>query len=164
MYRIKLSPCGGYNDLFFNSHEAVLETFHYYIEQLDALGLAYIQVMQYNAYGDNKWDGAPQGFDHDVVKEYGHLVKKSNCVANCGYDGPKAEKELAERGVKAVTFGQAFIANPDYYRRLQEDLELNQPDYQVSRPIRWPLMTDFLHDWRRRKRPRIPRLPFCQIE
>lgn len=128
---IKLSPCGGYNDLFFNSHEAVLETFHYYIEQLDALGLAYIQVMQYNAYGDNKWDGAPQGFDHDVVKEYGHLVKKSNFVANCGYDGPKAEKELAERGVKAVTFGQAFIANPDYYRRLQEDLELNQPDYQT---------------------------------
>lgn len=91
-----------------------------------------MQITQYNAYGDAKFDGQPQGYDHDVVEVYGSLVKNSNFIANCGYDAARGEKELRERGVKALSYGQAFIANPDYFRRLQENLPTNQIDYPVS--------------------------------
>jgi 2,4-dienoyl-CoA reductase-like NADH-dependent reductase (Old Yellow Enzyme family) len=73
-YRIKLSPCGGYNDMSFTSPESVLETYKYYIKELDNRGLAYIQCTYYNAYGDSNHGGKPQGWEHDVVKEYGPLM------------------------------------------------------------------------------------------
>lgn len=126
---IKLSPCGGYNDQYFTSPESLVDTFKYYIQELDKLKIAYMQITQYNAYGDVKFDGKPQGYDHDVVATYKDLLKNAAFIANCGYDGAKAEKEVEERGVKAVSFGQAFIANPDYYRRIQENLDTNQVDY-----------------------------------
>jgi hypothetical protein len=72
--RIKLSPCGGYNDMSFTSPESVLETYKYYIKELDNRGLAYVQCTYYNAYGDANYDGKPQGWEHDVVKEYGPLM------------------------------------------------------------------------------------------
>lgn len=118
--------------MYFSSPEAGRETFSYLISEIDKLSVAWMQVMQYNAYGDAKFDGKPQGHDHDVVATYGHLVKQSNFVANCGYNGEKAEKALNEGTVKAVTFGQGFIPNPDYYRREQEGLPMGQPDFMVG--------------------------------
>lgn len=81
-----------------------------------------MQITNYNAYGDPE----KVGHDHDVIATYGPFVKKSNFIANLGYHGDTAEKDLKERGIKAVTFGQAFIGNPDYYRRIQEGLETNK--------------------------------------
>jgi hypothetical protein len=99
---IKLSPCGGYNDMYFTSSESLLETFKYYIKELDALNIAWMQITQYNAYGDAKLDGKPQGYDHDVVATYGPLIKNSNLLANCGYTSESGEAELKnkERNVK----------------------------------------------------------------
>jgi N-ethylmaleimide reductase len=129
---IKISPAGGYNDLYFSSTDVLVETFKHYIEKLDERNLAYLQVMQYNAYGDANFDGHPQGYDHDVIATYKSLVKRSNFVVNCGYDGAKGEKEVAERGVAAITYGQAFISNPDYLKRIQEGLPLNELNPKVS--------------------------------
>jgi len=131
--RIKLSPCGGYNDMYFTTHESTLETFKYYITQLDALNIAWMQITQYNAYGDAKLDGKPQGYDHDVVATYGPLVKNSNFLANCGYTAETGEEELKnkDRNVKGMVYGSAWIANPDLYMRFQEKVELSQPDHTV---------------------------------
>jgi len=134
IFRIKLSPCGGYNDSYFTSSESLLETYKHYITQLDAMNIAWMQITQYNAYGDAKLEGVPQGYDHDVVAVYGPLVKNSNFLANCGYTAETGEEELKnkERNVKGMVYGSAWIANPDLYRRFQERLELSQPDHTVS--------------------------------
>jgi len=126
---VKLTPAGGYNDSYYSSTEVLLETFHYLISQLDSLGVAWLQVAQYGAATDPKHDGVPQGYDHDVVKEYGKDVKHAALVVNCGYVPETAEKALEEGTVKAVAFGQLFIANPDAGARAQQGAEYNAPDY-----------------------------------
>ena len=73
------------------------------------------------------------------MREYGKDVVKSNVVGNCGYDAERAEAEIKEGLVKAVSFGQAFIPNPDYYRRLEERLPLGQVDAPVSRVAMAPI-------------------------
>jgi len=130
---IKLSPCGGYNDAHFTSKESLLETFKYYVAELDALNIAWMQIMQYNAYGDAKFDGKPQGFDHDTVETYGPLIKNSNLIANCGYTAETGEKELnnKDRNVKAMVYGHTWIANPDLAKRFQSGQELSQPDVKT---------------------------------
>jgi len=43
---IKINPCAGYNDVGMEYDEQV-ETYKYYIGELDKLGLAYIQMVRY---------------------------------------------------------------------------------------------------------------------
>ena len=43
---IKINPCAGYNDVGME-HDEQVETYKYYIGQLDKLGLAYIQMVRY---------------------------------------------------------------------------------------------------------------------
>jgi uncharacterized protein (DUF934 family) len=120
--------------MYFSSPESLLETFKYYITQLDALNIAWMQITQYNAYGDAKLGGQPQGYDHDVVATYGPLVKNSNFLANCGYTAETGEEELKNksRNVKGMVYGSAWIANPDLFMRFQENIDISQPDHTVS--------------------------------
>ncbi|WMP16893.1 alkene reductase [Thiothrix lacustris] len=50
-------------------------------------------------------------------------------IANEGFDVDSAQTVLATGNADAVSFGKAFIANPDLPRRLQENLPLNPPDF-----------------------------------
>ncbi len=111
--------------MHFTSIEAGRETFRYLIQELDKLSLAYMQIVRYNGWG--RPEGTPAVDEEDVIETYGQYVKNSNFITNAGFNGETAEKVLNEGIVKAVAFGQAFIANPDYFRREQEDLSKTRP-------------------------------------
>lgn len=40
---------GGYNDMYFSSHDSVVKTFKYYIAELNELQPAYVQLSQWNS-------------------------------------------------------------------------------------------------------------------
>jgi len=52
-------------------------------------------------------------------------------IANEGFDADSAQTVLAMGTADAVSFGKAFITNPDLPRRLQENLPLNPPDFST---------------------------------
>ena len=128
---IKLSPGGGANDTYNTSKEGRIETYKHFVSELDKLNIAYIQLMRYNPMLDDKHGGEPQGFEHDLVATYGPLIKNAAMIVNGGYDG-ESGTEAINQGAKAVVFGWNWIANPDFYERLQSGKELSQPDMQVS--------------------------------
>ena len=49
-------------------------------------------------------------------------------ILNQGYDRSSAEEALQEGLGDLVSFGRAFLANPDLPRRLELDADLNEPD------------------------------------
>lgn len=40
---------GGYNDMYFSSHDSNVKTFKYYIAELNELQPAYVQLSQWNS-------------------------------------------------------------------------------------------------------------------
>lgn len=99
---IKLSPEMGFNDI---RDEHPEETYSYLVKQLSGLGLAYLQVGNFNA-----------------AKDYHALLRplyQGVYIAGAGFNGEKAD---------AIAFGVPFIANPDLPERLQRGLALSSPD------------------------------------
>ncbi|WWD18328.1 hypothetical protein CI109_102778 [Kwoniella shandongensis] len=128
---IKLSPGGGYNDAYNSTKEGRIETFKAYITELDTLGLAYIQLSNYNEWGDPKHGGVPQGYALDMISTFGDLLKNTKFIVNGDYTAESAEKVLAETHAEAVVFGRAYIGNPDFYQRVQEGTPLNEDVMQL---------------------------------
>lgn len=52
-------------------------------------------------------------------------------IANENFTGETAQAALAAGEADAISFGKAYIANPDLVRRLQTGTELNQPDFNT---------------------------------
>ncbi|KAK8858438.1 hypothetical protein IAR55_002665 [Kwoniella newhampshirensis] len=130
----KVSPAGGYNDSYHTTPESRVETYKTFITELDALNLAYIQIAGYNAWGDPKHGGVPQGYPHDMIETYGPLIKKSKLIVNQDYDGESAEKVVKEGKAEAVVFARNYIANPDYYKRIEEGIPLNASHMETWYP------------------------------
>ncbi len=59
---IKLTPCGGYNDVGMPLEEDIA-TFKYYITELDKMGIAYIQLVRYLEVMDPEYEGEWSGVD-----------------------------------------------------------------------------------------------------
>ncbi|WVQ80571.1 hypothetical protein IAT38_002676 [Cryptococcus sp. DSM 104549] len=128
---VKITPTGGYNDSYNTTAQSRVDTISAFVSALDSLSLAYIQLVTVN-FGDPHHDGVPQGYNHDVLATYGPLVKKSKIVVNGGWEADSAEEVVkAGKGVEAVVFGQKFLANPDFYKRFQEGLGLNETHIQT---------------------------------
>ncbi|MGG2478963.1 oxidoreductase, partial [Rhizobium sp. BR5] len=77
----------------------------YIVDQLDALGIAYIHVVE-GATGGPR-DVAP--FDYGSLR--GRFSK--TYIANNGYDLDLATSHLADDKADLFAFGRPFIANPD---------------------------------------------------
>lgn len=53
-------------------------------------------------------------------------------IQNGGFDGPRAAAAIAPGQADAIAFGRPFIANPDFVRRLREDLPLAEPNMDFA--------------------------------
>ncbi|MDA8250396.1 MAG: hypothetical protein M0Z28_14665 [Rhodospirillales bacterium] len=51
-----------------------------------------------------------------------------NYIANGGYDAERAEAAITAGETDFVSFGSAFLANPDLVARIKAGAPLNQPD------------------------------------
>ncbi len=108
---VRLSPIFNYFSMSDRDPQA---TFNYAAKMLSRYGLAYIHVVELGA-------GA---FDfRDLKHRFG-----GSYIANGGYDAERAEKALSSGDADLVSFGTAFLANPDLVERFQRGAALNEAD------------------------------------
>ncbi|MBV4451959.1 MULTISPECIES: alkene reductase [Pseudomonas] len=105
---IRLSPVSPANGV---SSSAPQAQFDYVVDQLDALGVVYLHVVE-GATGGPR-DVAP--FDFGSLRQrFGNTY-----IANNGYDLPLATSTLNEDRADLIAFGRPFIANPDLVERFK---------------------------------------------
>ncbi|MGJ5079797.1 alkene reductase [Bradyrhizobium sp. HKCCYLS3013] len=114
---IRLSPVTPANDISDSNPQAL---FDYIVDQLAALNLVYIHVIE----------GATGGPRDVAPFDYASLRKRFNgtYIANNGYDLALANKQLDANAADLIAFGRPFIANPDLVERLKTGAALNELD------------------------------------
>lgn len=116
---IKLSPSIPINGMVDSDPRAL---YTYLLGELNKLPLGYVHLMQ----PVTPLDAFPT-WPRDVIAELGPLTKHP-VIANAGYTGASAEQVLKGGDASLVSFGSAFIANPDLPERLRQGLPLATPD------------------------------------
>ena len=114
---IRLSPVSPANGI---SSSDPQPQFDYVVDQLDALGLVYIHVVE-GATGGPR-DVAP--FDFGSLR---HRFKNTY-IANNGYDLNLATSQLNDDKADLIAFGRPFIGNPDLVERLKTGAKLSAFD------------------------------------
>lgn len=117
---VRLSPVTPFNDLHDDQPQA---TFDYVVAQIDALNLAFLDVLQGTG-------GAPREqwalFDYDRLR----ALYRGNLILNNGYDFASAQAALRSGAADAIAFGRLLLANPDLVERFRRGAPLNTPDYE----------------------------------
>ena len=114
---IRISPVTPANDISDSNPQPLFE---HIVDQLNALQLAYIHVIE----------GATGGPRDNAPFNYASLRKRFDgaYIANNGYDFELATKVLAEGAADLIAFGKPFISNPDLVERLKKGAALNEWD------------------------------------
>ncbi|WP_269618165.1 alkene reductase [Zhongshania sp. BJYM1] len=108
---IRICPGNPFNDLSDADH---VETFSALLAELDKIGLAYLHVIRMPSLQDN------------LALAKAHF--SGPLIMNDSYHCESAEAALADPQIAAISFGRAFIANPDLPRRFQQSLPLANID------------------------------------
>ena len=105
---IRISPVSPANGISCSDPQT---QYDYIVDRLDALGIAYIHVVE----------GATGGPRDVAPFDYGSLRRRfsKTYIANNGYDLELATTHVGEGKADLVAFGRPFIANPDLVERLQ---------------------------------------------
>ncbi|OQW60243.1 MAG: alkene reductase [Proteobacteria bacterium SG_bin9] len=114
---IRLSPVTPANDISDSNPQPL---FDYIVDQLNALKLVYIHVIE-GATGGPR-DNAP--FDYASLRKRFH----GTYIANNGYDYALAKQALESNQADLIAFGKPFISNPDLVERLKTGAPLNEAD------------------------------------
>lgn len=110
---LRICPGNPFNDL---SDENPEETFAGLIKAINPMGLAYLHVIRMKAGVDNI----------ALAKDFNGPV-----ILNDSYDLERGNRALAAQQGDAISFGRAFIANPDLIGVFKAGAELKQPDYKT---------------------------------
>ena len=120
---IRLSPVTPANDIVDANPQPL---FAYVVQQLAPLDLAYLHVIEGSTGGPR--DIAERPFDYAALRQAWRDAGGTGAwMVNNGYDGALADQVLAE-GADLVSFGRAFIANPDLVTRLRQGGPFNKPE------------------------------------
>ena len=115
---IRLSPFGVFNDM--PLYPEIEADYAYLAEKLNALGLAYVHLVDHSAAG------AP--VVPDSIKATFRKSFKRSLILSGGYDAARAEADLVAGKADLIAFGKPFLANPDLVARLKAKAELNKFD------------------------------------
>lgn len=115
---IRLSPFGVFNDQ--PSYPEMEADYGYLAEKLNALGLAYVHLVDHSA------GGAPKV--PDSIKATFRKVFKQTLILSGGYDVQRAEADLAAGKADLIAFGKPILSNPDLVERFKAGAALNAPD------------------------------------
>jgi N-ethylmaleimide reductase len=110
---IRISPVSPANGI---SSRDPQEQFDYIVDQLNALGIVYIHVVE----------GATGGPREIAPFDFGSLRRRfsNTYIANNGYDLELATSRMNEGKADLFAFGRPFIANPDLVERLNTNAPL----------------------------------------
>jgi N-ethylmaleimide reductase len=110
-----VSPAGGASD---SDPQGV---FFPLVRELSRFGLAYCHVVEGHTQGPREF----HGFDFVKLRE----TFDGPWMVNNGYTGELAEEAVASGRADLVSFGRAYIANPDFVERLRIGAPLNEVDW-----------------------------------
>lgn len=108
---VRLSPIFNYFSMSDSDPQA---TFNYATKMLSRYGLAYLHVVELGA--------GPFDF-RELKRRFGGTY-----IANGGYDAERAGTALSLGDADLVSFGTAFLANPDLVERFKHNRALNEAD------------------------------------
>jgi N-ethylmaleimide reductase len=114
---VRLSPWLDFNDMR-DSNPPTL--FLHAVKDLNSFGLAYLHLVESADAGDR-----------DAADHLAPIVRRrfqGPLVLNEGYDRDRAETAIAKGHADLISFGAAFLANPDLPERLKRRAPLNVPD------------------------------------
>ena len=120
---IKLSPCGGYNDVGMLKQDT-LDTYTYLIQQLNKRDIAFIEL---NRLTPGFYQPGRACEDVDVVKDLAPHATVP-LIFNGGYDAAQAANAVESGQAKGISFGRPYLANPDLPTRYRNGFELNPPN------------------------------------
>lgn len=109
---VRLSPASGFNDMRDSDPH---QTFGYLAEMLSSYGLAYLHVVE---------ESVESGFDWEPIRR----AYRGTYMANGGYDHASAAHALSRGHADLISFGKAFISNPDLVARLRRGISLSPGD------------------------------------
>jgi N-ethylmaleimide reductase len=113
---VRLSPLSTVNGML-DSHPR--ETFSLVSDRLGEMGIGYLHLVRRNDLA-----GTPRTFDlHELRLRFRGLV-----VMNGGYDRAAADEAIRTGMADFISFGTAFLANPDLPARFRSGRALNEPD------------------------------------
>ena len=102
--------------------------FNYVVAQLAPLKLAFVHLIEGATGGARDHMQGDTPFDYAALRQsYRQAGGQGAWMVNNGYDRALAEQALAD-GADLVSFGRAFIANPDLTQRLRTGAELARPE------------------------------------
>lgn len=116
---IRISPYGVFNDI--EIFEGIEEQYLQLVTELGKLKLAYVHVVDHSSQGAPE---VPQALKTKIKDAFGGTF-----IFSGGLDKATAEAVLQDGRGDLVAFGRPFLANPDLVERLQNDIELAQPDF-----------------------------------
>ena len=120
---VRLTPMGRFMGMDDETPEA---TFVHIARRLNQWPLAYLHLVEPAMVGTVKDEATDPRWDR-MIRMMRDTYQGVLMLAG-GYDGPSAEKALAEGRADLIAFGRPFIANPDLPLRLRTSAPLNQPD------------------------------------
>jgi N-ethylmaleimide reductase len=113
---IRLSPFSTLSDMPAYDESEVHETYTYLAAELQKLDIAYIHI------SDNP--GIPERTHRSIRDNF------SNTIIYCNGITPEmAEDKLQVGSADLIAFGRSFLANPDFMRRIEKNVPLNEVDY-----------------------------------
>jgi N-ethylmaleimide reductase len=119
---IRISPVTPANDASDSNPQPL---FDYIVDQLSALKLVYIHVIE-GATGGPR-DIAPFDF-HALRARFKEGHARGAWIVNNGYTRPMALEAVASGYADMVAFGKPYISNPDLALRLRIDASLAPPN------------------------------------
>ena len=120
---VRLSPVTPANDIVDADPQPLFE---HVARRFGPLGLAYVHVIEGATGGARELPDRP--FDYNAFKAAWRAAGGTGAwMVNNGYDLPLAQQAV-EAGADLVSFGKAFIANPDLVERLRRGGPFNLPD------------------------------------
>ena len=115
---VRLSPNGNSNGVI-DSDPAAL--FTYVAQELDRIGIAFLEMREGRATGFGATDQAPVSL---VIREH----FKGVLILNGDYTPEEAAETVAAGKADAIAFGRPFIGNPDLPVRIETGAELAPSD------------------------------------
>lgn len=115
---IRLSPHGVFNAT--GAYDGVGEQYLALVQQLSALGLMYVHLLDHSAIGAPP---VPAELKTDLRAAF-----TGPFILAGGFDKASAQQALLGGHADLIAIGRAFLANPDLVDRMREDRPLNAPD------------------------------------
>jgi N-ethylmaleimide reductase len=121
---LRISPLGVFNDMYDSNPHALFTELARELNTFDLAFLHIIEPLPGHATFQNQEGIAP-------VAPALRKIFTGNVMINGGYGKAEAEQAIAENATDLVSFGSAFLANPDLVERFRRDLPLNAPDVET---------------------------------